>query len=205
MEPVSDVSLSIFDIVVLGIVGFGMVRGYKKGLVTTIIGVGGVFIALIMGVQFNYVFKDFFARNLNLAPQYIAVVSFAAVFLLVMIVFTFSFKMLENLLSQLKLGINQALGALFGGYLAALGLSILLILLRPINIPSERSVSDSITYGFMKTFAVDNLKLVGKALPLAKNVLYQLDQSVRDRIPQDSGGNSQPASPSGGQKPGPVR
>ena len=133
MEPTADASISIFDIVVLAIIGFGMVRGYRKGMITTIVGVVGVFVALIMGVQFNYVFRDFFARNLDLAPQYLTILSFAAVFLIVMVVLTFVFKFLENLLSQLNLGINQALGALLGGYLAAIGLSILLLLLRPIN------------------------------------------------------------------------
>lgn len=200
MDPAADASISIFDIVVLALIGFGMVRGYRKGMITTVIGVVGVFVALIMGVQFNYVFRDFYARTFDLAPQYLTILSFATVFLIVMVLLTFSFKFLENLLSQLKLGINQALGALLGGYLAALGLSILLLLLRPINVPSERSVSDSITYPFMTTFAMDNLKLAGKMLPLAKNVLYQLDQTVRDRIPQETTG---PASPTSG--PTPVR
>ena len=200
MDPATDASISIFDIVVLALIGFGMVRGYRKGMITTVIGVVGVFVALIMGVQFNYVFRDFYTRTFDLAPQYLTILSFATVFLIVMVLLTFSFKFLENLMSQLKLGINQALGALLGGYLAALGLSILLLLLRPINVPSQRSVSDSITYPFMTTFAMDNLKLAGKLLPLAKNVLYQLDQSVRDRIPEETTG---PASPTSG--PTPVR
>ncbi|MFK7969362.1 MAG: CvpA family protein [Bacteroidia bacterium] len=200
MEPTADASISIFDIVVLGIIGFGMMRGYKKGMITTAIGVFGVFIAMILGAKFSYVFKDFFARTFDLPDKYHTLLGFAAVFLVVMIVLSFSFKFLENLLSQLKLGINQALGALLGGYIAALGLSIILSLLKPINIPSERSLSDSMTYPFMVTFAFDNLKMAGKLLPIAKNVLYQLDQSVRDRMPQENTGPAQPA-----PSPTPVR
>ncbi|MEZ4685219.1 MAG: CvpA family protein [Bacteroidia bacterium] len=201
METTTDASVNIFDIVVLGIIAFGMMRGYKKGMITTVVGVFGVILAMILGAKFSYVFRSFFERSLDIAPQYHTLLGFAAVFVLVMIVLSFSFKFLENLLSQLKLGINQALGALFGGYIAAIALSVLLLLLHPINIPSQRSISDSITYPFMKSFAVDNLKLFGKLLPIAKNVLYQLDQSVRERMPDDgAGGGAQPA-----PAPSPVR
>lgn len=200
MEPTADASISIFDIVVLAVIGFGMMRGYKKGMITTVVGIFGVLLAMILGAQFSYVFKSFFERTFDLPPKYHTLLGFAAVFLLVMIVLSFSFKFLENLLSQLKLGINQALGALLGGYIAAIGLSIILLLLKPINVPSERSLSDSMTYPFMVTFAVDNLKLMGKLLPIAKNVLYQLDESVRDRMPQETTGPAQPA-----PAPTPVR
>ncbi len=201
MEPTEAMSLNIFDIIVLGIVGYGMFRGYKKGMLTSVVGIIGIVAGIVLGVNFSYIFKDFFARHLDIAPQYITLISFALVFVIVLIIITFVFRFLEDLLAKLNLGINNALGALVGGYFAALVLSVVIMILRPINVPSQTSVSDSLTYGYLRTFAVDNAKMAVKVLPLAKDALKQLDSLVKDKV-------GQPQTPSPVQespKPTPIR
>ena len=201
MEPTQAVSLNVFDIIVLGIVGYGMFRGYKKGMLTSVVGIIGIVAGIVLGVNFSYVFKGFFAGIFDIAPQYITLLSFALVFVIVLIIITFIFRFLEDLLARLNLGINNALGALTGGYFAAIVLSVIIMILRPINVPSQTSVSDSLTYNYLRTFAVDNAKVAVKILPLAKDALKQLDNLVKDKVGQPKAPSPVNQEP----KPTPIR
>jgi hypothetical protein len=135
-------------------------------------------------------------------PMFINILSFVLIALVVMVVVTFVFNFIEDLLGKMNLGIENALGAVAGGYLAALGLSILLNVLKPINIPSPTSVSDSITYQPVKSFAVQNLKMALGILPLAKEALQKVDKLVKDDSAKQQ---PAPAPVQQAPKPTPVR
>lgn len=197
-------SLNALDIVALIVVGMGMYKGYKKGILLAFLGVLGVLLALVLGIRFSYVFRSFFAERLDLQPEYITLMSFAVVFVLVLMLLTFVFRFLDDLLTKIHLGgVTKSFGALFGGYIAAIGLSVLLMVLSQINIPSKRSVEDSLLYPYLRTFAVDNAKLALRSLPVAKDALTQVDNVVRDKVPQ--GGGQTPAGEVPSMKPAPIR
>jgi membrane protein required for colicin V production len=199
---VEGVTLNAVDIIVTIIIMYGMYRGYQKGVLKQAVGVIGVIIAVVLGIYFNYIFKDFFMNRLDLPPHYITFVSFAAVFVIVLIIVSFVFKFLDDLLTKVYLGgISKSFGALFGGYFAALVLSLLLLILSQINIPSPSSVKDSVTYPYMRTFVLDNARLALRVLPLAKKTLKHVETIAREK----QGDQGVPAADDSIPKPTPIR
>jgi membrane protein required for colicin V production len=204
MEPVptQGLSLNIFDIIVVALIGYGMFRGYKKGMIKSVAGIIGIILSIIFAINFSTYVKDWLAARMAIDPMFINILSFVLIALVVMVVVTFVFNFIEDLLGKMNLGIENALGAVAGGYLAALGLSILLNVLKPINIPSPTSVSDSITYQPVKSFAVQNLKMALGILPLAKEALQKVDKLVKDDSAKQQ---PAPAPVQQAPKPTPVR
>ncbi|MEM6261096.1 MAG: CvpA family protein [Bacteroidota bacterium] len=203
MNEADNISLNVFDLIVVGVILFGMYKGYAKGLVKQTVGLIGVAFSALIGFRFYYLLVPFFENNFYLPENIVLLLSFAGVFTITLVVISFASNTLDGLLTKMHLGgISKALGALSGGYLSALALSGLLWALSVVNIPSRASVEDSVTYPHIRTFVVDNLKYGLQVLPVAKEALNKLDNVVRE----DPGPNPPPpASPTRHPKPDAIR
>jgi membrane protein required for colicin V production len=181
MEPTPPgLALNFLDIIVVILIGVGMYRGFKKGMVSRVAAIIGIVLSIVAGLNFSTVTQEWLSQRLVLDPTILTILSFVLIAVVVMVVVTFIFKFLEDLFAKMNLGINNALGAVAGGYLTALGISIVLSILRPLNIPSQTSISDSMTYDPLRTFAIENLRLGLGIMPLAKDALMRLDNFVKD-------------------------
>lgn len=203
MEPTPPgLALNFLDIIVVILIGVGMYRGFKKGMVSRVAAIIGIILSIVAGLNFSTVTQEWLSQRLVLDPTILTILSFVLIAVIVMVVVTFIFKFLEDLFAKMNLGINNALGAVAGGYLTALGISIVLSILRPLNIPSQTSISDSMTYEPLRTFAIENLRLGLGIMPLAKDALMRLDNFVKDEG-QDATQAPEPTQTA--PKPTPIR
>ena len=107
--------LPITDIILIGILIWGAIAGFKKGLILTL----ASFIAIIAGALAAYYGADAIASELSLkvdwSEKQIAVASFAIVFLAVVLTVHILARVLEGTLKLVALGIaNKIAGAVFG-------------------------------------------------------------------------------------------
>jgi membrane protein required for colicin V production len=124
-------SINLLDIILLiPLLWFGY-NGYKKGLIIEIASLA----AFILGLYFAFYFSDFTAGYLKqyfqIDPRYMAVVSFIATFIGVVIIVLALAKLLEKVINILLLGfLNKLGGAIFGILKGALFLSILIFIIN---------------------------------------------------------------------------
>jgi membrane protein required for colicin V production len=107
--------LPITDIILIVILIWGAIAGFKKGLILTL----ASFIAIIAGALAAYYGADVIASELSLkvdwSEKQIAVASFAIVFLAVVLTVHILARLLEGTLKLVALGIaNKIAGAVFG-------------------------------------------------------------------------------------------
>jgi len=107
--------LPITDIILIVILIWGAIAGFKKGLILTL----ASFIAIIAGALAAYYGGDVIASELSLKVDWsekrIAVASFAIVFLAVVLTVHILARVLEGTLKLVALGIaNKIAGAVFG-------------------------------------------------------------------------------------------
>ncbi|MDA0731340.1 MAG: CvpA family protein [Bacteroidetes bacterium] len=107
--------LPITDIILIVILIWGAIAGFKKGLILTL----ASFIAIIAGAFAAYYGADVIASELSLkvdwSEKQIAVVSFAIVFFAVVLTVHILARVLEGTLKLVTLGIaNKIAGAVFG-------------------------------------------------------------------------------------------
>jgi membrane protein required for colicin V production len=206
MAAIEGYSLNLMDIIAGGVIGFGMYRGYQKGIVKEGIGIFAVLLAAVWGVKFSYLADEFILKNFEINQEALPLISFATTFVIILIVLSFLIKFLDDLLSKVFLGgINKAFGALFGGFKLAFIMSFLLLLLSMVNIPSPNSVKDSVTYTHVKDFGLNTIRYVFKVLPFAKEKLQNVENYVKDNIGEPGDPDSEDPDSPGTPKPPTIR
>lgn len=148
--------MSVLDIILLGVIGLGLVRGFMKGFFVEIASV----IALIAGVygaiHFSNYAETFIDENSQWDEKTINIIAFAVTFLIIVLAIALAGKALTKLADFAALGIvNKLLGALFGAIKLVLILSVVLniydITNRAIPMTDEKSIEDSALYTPVKS------------------------------------------------------
>ncbi|ABG60641.1 CvpA family protein [Cytophaga hutchinsonii] len=160
--------MEIIDIILILILGYGGYKGYQTGLLIQII----TFVAFVIAIiaAFNLCqqgilkLKEWFDLEESILP----VVSFIAIFLVVLILIILLGKFLTTVLHQTLFGsLDQYAGALVGILKAAFGLGCLLWLLDKsgLKIPAEY-IDESFVYTWLTEYSPSVIKLLGKIIPL---------------------------------------
>jgi|GEM_PF-2192740 len=195
-------SITLMDILIIGVIGLGMYRGYNQGIIKEAVGGVAIVAAVICAFGFRDPFEKFFLTHFGWGAVTTSVVSFVLVFILTLVTVQFLIKFLDDLLNKLYLGgINKGFGALFGGLKYTLGLSIVLFLLSLINIPSQQSVKDSITYPYVKVFAVKTLEYAQTIIPFVQKGANGFGDYIKRNTESTSNDYSEDPPPNSGEDP----
>ncbi|WNJ16497.1 CvpA family protein [Pontibacter sp. G13] len=193
--------LNPLDIILAAIIIFGMYRGATKGLIKR----GAILLAVgtsvILGFRLRWMseilFKDYLHLQVN--DQVMMVLTFILTFVVAYIVISAMLGYLTQGLAKLKLNIDNALGALFGGVVTTLGLSVILMLLSYANFPSGPNVQGSILYQPVASFARQTFGIGATVLQEANKV------SNRIAGPKGPGAQAPAANQPPNQKPASIR
>lgn len=147
--------MSILDIILLVVLGFGLVRGLMNGFFIEIASLVGLALGLYGAIHFSYFISDFLKDKLDWAEKTVQIVAFASTFIIIVLVISLSGKILTKIADAAALGIfNKLLGAIFGALKLALILSVVLIVFERFNnaIPmvKEETLENSILYNPIK-------------------------------------------------------
>lgn len=126
--------MNVLDIVLLAFLGFGLFRGFWRGLFVEIASL----VALVAGVYGAFHFSDFAATFLeskfDWSQNTINVIAFASTLLIIVLVIAMAGKALTKIADFAQLGlVNKLFGAFFGGLKVAMILSAILILFDKMN------------------------------------------------------------------------
>ncbi len=145
--------MNYLDIIILVPVLWGIIKGFKNGLIVEV----ARLIALAIGIWCAAHFSGFTARilvadlGLNISQKYLSPISFAVTFVVVAIAIVLVSRMIDKFLSAIALGgINKLLGAVFGGAKFILIVAIVLFFIngldRKINFIDDKKEQESIFY-----------------------------------------------------------
>lgn len=126
--------MNALDVVLLGFLVFGLVRGFWRGLFVEIASL----VALVAGVYGAFHFSDFTANflkeNVDWDEKSINIIAFFVTLILIIIAIALAGKVLTKIADFAALGLlNKTLGALFGGLKIAVILSAILIIFQKLN------------------------------------------------------------------------
>ena len=148
--------LSITDIILIVILIWGAITGFKKGLVLTL----ASFIAIIAGALAAYYGADAIAYEISFSIDWsekqIAVASFAIVFFVVVITVHMLARVLEQALKIVALGLaNKIAGAVFGIAKNALILTFIIFGIQGVGkeLLPENATDECVVYPVVESIA----------------------------------------------------
>lgn len=197
----ADFVLNPLDLILAGGIIFGMYRGATKGFFPMSNRVITILLSLILALRLRQLaeilYLDFL--SVQLQPQVLALLSFATAFVVVYLVVSTILGFLTNGLQKMNLKLDNALGAVFGGTVATLILSVALVLLNNFSFPTQQHKSGSILYQPVRNFSGFALRAGQDALQKANRQINQIGIGQPQDSPEPT--VEEPTS----QKPTPVR
>jgi membrane protein required for colicin V production len=143
--------MNVIDIVLGGLILFGMVRGLMKGLFVEIASIVALVAGIYGAIHFSNFAAEFLESKVDWSEKTIAILAFAITFVIIVLTIAMAGKALTKLADFAALGIiNKLAGAVFGALKIGLILSVVLIIFDKMNktIPfaDEEDLEESVLY-----------------------------------------------------------
>ena len=141
--------MGILDLILGGLMLFGLIRGWKNGLFVEIASVIAVIVAFYGAMHFSYLIGDYLSDKLSWNASYIKIASFVLTYLAILVGVHLLGKILTRVASLTMLGsLNRIAGSVFGLVKVAVILGALLIYLERANQRLELIEMDRIEQSF---------------------------------------------------------
>lgn len=150
--------MALIDIVLVALLGFGLIRGFFKGLFVEVASLVALIAGIYGAIHFSYYAADLLMEYVEWSEKTINITAFAITFIIIVLVIALAGKALTKLADFAALGfLNKLLGGVFGVLKIGLILSILLIIFDKMNstitFVDEEHTKDSILYEPVKSLA----------------------------------------------------
>lgn len=176
--------MNAIDIVIIIPLLWGAYKGFTKGLIVEIASIS----ALLLGVYGAIHFSGFIAKILidkfGMTSQYTQVISFAIVFLGIVIIVFLIAKLISKLTEKIALGtVNKILGAVFGIAKFTLIVSIVFIIFNKADekasLVSKETKDKSLLYNPMMQFSMRIFPALESFRP---GQMEEIEKQVKDKV-----------------------
>jgi len=143
-------------------------------------------IGLAAAIKLSATVAVYLGKNIALSNRWLPVISFLVVFIVVVVLVNLGGKLVEKTFEMAFLGwVNRIGGAIFYVLLYTLIFSILLFYAEKMHFIKQETISNSITYPYLKPWGPAVINTLGKIIPLFKDSFQQLEsffESLSDKI-----------------------
>lgn len=153
--------LNWFDIVILVFLLIAFINGYRKGLVTMLVGLATVILAAVFGGKLAARILPELQNLFDMSPQVANVLSYVAAFFLIAIVVSLAGKMVQKIFESVNLSfVNRLLGSVISLATAMVVCSILLNLVLMLDF-NEKLIKPEVK---KESFFYDRVRVVVPAI-----------------------------------------
>ncbi|HBK71477.1 MAG TPA: colicin V production protein [Flavobacteriaceae bacterium] len=150
--------MNTIDIILVALLLYGLVRGFMKGFFVEVTSLVALAIGLYGAIHFSYIVANYLKNSVDWTEKYIQIIAFAITFFIIVVLISFTGKILTKIADTVALGIvNKLFGAAFGFLKIGLILSVVLIIFDKLNralpIVKEENLQSSILYAPVKNIA----------------------------------------------------
>ena len=176
--------MTVLDIVLLVLLGFGLVKGFMNGLFVEVASLVALVVGVYGAIHFSGFAASFLENRVDWEEKTINIVAFAITFIIIVLVIYLAGKALTKIADFAALGlVNKLLGAAFGFLKLAMIASVILIIFDSMNktipIVDEKTVEGSMLYKPIKSLAP-------MVLPSILNLKDEIDKSDDEEMTKET-------------------
>ena len=166
----------ILDIIVAVILILAIIKGYRQGLIVALFS----FIALIIGIaaamKLSVVAAGYIGKAVNISDKWLPIISFAVVFLIVVLLVRLGAKFIQKTVEFAMLGwVNKVGGILLYAVLYIIIFSVLLFYTDQMNFIKPETKRESVTYSYIQPWGPKLMDGLGKIIPVFKGMFQDLE------------------------------
>ena len=137
--------MNLIDLIIIALLGYGIIKGYNKGLIIELSSFSGIFISFFISTNLDDIISKQIVELVNINFDIVNIIVFILVFLLSYSAIIFIAKGFTKLIKFVYLGLlNSLLGSLFGGLKLLLILIILSKIIFSFSLIPLKTLSESV-------------------------------------------------------------
>ena len=166
----------MIDILYAVLLIIAVIKGLRKGLAMAVFSIAAFIIGLAAALKLSAIVAVYLEKNIDVSSRWLPFLSFALVFLVVVVLVSWAGKAVEKTFEMAFLGTaNRLGGALVYALLYTIIYSVLLFYAEKIKILTPESINRSIVFPYIRPWAPFILDGLGKIIPWFKDSFSQLE------------------------------
>jgi len=167
----------ILDLIVVAILILAIIKGYQRGLIIGVFSFVAIIIGLAAAIKLSAVIAGYIGKAVKVSDQWLPVISFAVVFIVVLLLVRLGAKAIQRTVEIGMLGwINRLGGILFYTIIYVTVFSIILFYAEQIKLLQPETKKKSITYSYVHPLGPRAINAIGSVIPVFKNMFGQLEE-----------------------------
>ena len=170
--------MNTLDIILLVILGFGAISGFRKGFIMEIVSILALIVAVIGAFKLLREGMEFLQENFELSGKLLPYLTFIIIFIAIVIIVNLIGKAVKKMLDMTLLGsFDNLAGAIIGIFKWAFGISVLLWIFNYFQInPLIEYSEDTVIYPLVASFAPTVIDYISALIPFAKGLLSTVNE-----------------------------
>ncbi|MGG9961868.1 CvpA family protein [Ferruginibacter sp. SUN106] len=164
------------DVVFAILMILACIKGYQKGLIIALFSIVAFIIGLAAALKFSSVVAGWLGENAKVSAQWLPFLSFAIVFLAVVLLVNWGGKIIEKTFQMALLGwVNRLGGIIFYAVLYIIIFSVFLFYAENIHLIKPEAIQASQTYSFVQPWGPVVINNFAKVIPVFKDMFADLE------------------------------
>lgn len=172
------------DLALIIILILAIVKGYQRGLIVGVFSFVAIIIGLAAAMKLSTVVSGYIGETVKVSDEWLPVISFAVVFILVVLLIRLGANMIQKTVEISMLGwVNRLGGVLF--YIAIYGIvySVILFYAEQLKLLQPDTIEKSATYSYIQPLGPKVINGFASVVPVFKGMFTEL-QSFFDEVAQ---------------------
>lgn len=166
----------IIDILFAGLLVIAVIKGWRRGLIIAIFSVIGLIVGIAAALKLSTVAAGYLKDSTSISAQWLPFISFALVFIAVVLLIRWGANLLEATLNVALLGwVNKLGGIVLYVIIYTLSFSVLLFFAQQLKLFNENTILQSVTYSYIQPLGPMVIEGFGKLIPIFKGMFAELE------------------------------
>jgi membrane protein required for colicin V production len=175
----------IIDLIFAVLIVLAALRGYQRGLIVGVFSLVAIIIGLAAAMKLSTVVADYIGEAVNVSDQWLPVISFAVVFLVIVLLIRLGANAVQKAVESVALGwANRLGGILLYAAIYTTVFSVLLFYAEQIHIIKPATIEKSVTYSFIQPWGPKAIDGFGAVIPWFRDMFAEL-QEFFDGVSKD--------------------
>ncbi len=171
----------VLDLIFAVIIVLAIIKGWQRGLIVGVFSLVAIIIGLAAAMKLSTVVANYLGKSVKISEQWLPVISFAIVFLIVVLLVRWGAKAIQKIAESVMLGwVNRIGGVIFYCVIYITVFSVLLFYAEQLKIIKPATKEKSVTYSFVQPWGPKAINGVGTVVPLFKNMFADLEEFFGD-------------------------
>lgn len=167
----------LLDIILVILLIIAIFKGIRKGLIIAVFSVLAFIIGLAAAIKLSAVTAEYIGKAVKISDQWLPVISFAVVFIIVVLLIRWAAALLQKSVEFAMLGwVNKIGGMVLYAVLYVLIYSIIIFYADQLGLLKDETKMSSVTYEYIKPLAPEVMDRIGSIIPFFKGMFNDLEK-----------------------------